>query len=564
MRKTIIIIGCCIVILLLGFTGYRSYQVWKQNHGMAMARAYLAKADVQSTLLALQQVLNANPQNIEACRMMASLTEAQPLPEALPEALVWRQRVLELNPKSFDDRLSLVRSAIIIKDYSLATNTLAGAAESDKNTVAYHNIAGSIAYIEGNSEVAEAHYREAVRLDPSNPITQVNLAAVRLHGTNILDMAEARIDLQRVILNSTNADLCSQARRELINDAMRFNDLSKAMMLSKDLAEQTNSVFENKLLRLDVLLKVKSAEFKPALALCQSEAANDNAKLFALANWQVNNLSSAQALAWLKSLPMEVQTNQPAALLAAECQVQLSEWHDLQAAIQSQNWGTLEFIRHALLARALREQDLTVAATAEWDAALKLANPPRNPQKGSLLSLYHLAEGWKWNSEAEEILWVVVNQFPEEQGAVVELTKDLITSGRTRPLMQLFVTLSSRSPNDLELKNNLAVTAMLLGAQELNPYGLAQEVYEKSPKNGTYASTYAFSLYLQGKYADALQVMQQLPPKDLEDPSNAGYYGLILKSNGDKIRAKAYLNWSAKATLLPEEKALFDKAKAGL
>jgi len=103
------------------------------------------------------------------------------------------------------------------------------------------------------------------------------------------------------------------------------------------------------------------------------------------------------------------------------------------------------------------------------------------------------------------------------------------------------------------------MTAMLLDAQELNPYDLAQEVYEKAPKNPGYVSTYALALYLQKKYNDALKVIEQLPSKELKDPSNAGYYGLILKANGD-ARAASYLNIALKGGLLPEERKLFEQA----
>jgi len=556
MRKLIIILSSCIAVLLLGYSGYRGYLVWKQSHGMAMAREYYAKSDVRNTVLSLQQVLAANPRNIEAARMMAGLAEAA----RSPGALVWRQRVLELNPKSYEDRLSLAQTAIIFQDYPLATNTLAGVAEADKKTAAYHNIAGTAALMGGQPDEAEAHFSESIRIDPSNPIPQVNLAVVRLHRTNALDMAEARISLQRVILTSTNAALCSQARRELLNDAMRFNDISKALTLSKELAQQTNAVFADKLLRLDVLMKTQSAEFKPALAAYRSEAATDPAKIFDLSNWQISKLSTAEALGWLQSLPMQTQTNQPAALLAAQCQMQLRDWRGLQASIQPQNWNELEFIRHAFVARALREQGLIEASTAEWGVALKDASD----QKGTLISLFRLAAAWNWNTEAEQILWTVVNRYPEEKWAAPVLGQALMVWQRTRSMMELFSIMSKRTPDDLDVKNNLAMTAMLLGAQEMNPYALAQEVYAKSPKNPSFASTYAFSLYLQGKYPDALKVMQQLTAKDLQSPSIAGYCGLILKANGNKAEAISYLNLAYKAQLLPEEKTLFDQARAGL
>jgi len=52
---------------------------------------------------------------------------------------------------------------------------------------------------------------------------------------------------------------------------------------------------------------------------------------------------------------------------------------------------------------------------------------------------------------------------------------------------------------------------------------------------------------LQGKYADALKTMQKLTQKDLENPSIAAYYGLILKANGKNAEAKAYLDRTSRA-----------------
>ena len=57
--------------------------------------------------------------------------------------------------------------------------------------------------------------------------------------------------------------------------------------------------------------------------------------------------------------------------------------------------------------------------------------------------------------------------------------------------------------------------------------------------------------------------MQAIPPKDLEQPAIAGYYGLILKAAGDKSRARSYLDQAFKGPLLPEEKKLFEQARAG-
>jgi hypothetical protein len=256
---------------------------------------------------------------------------------------------------------------------------------------------------------------------------------------------------------------------------------------------------------------------------------------------------------------MNMQTNQPTTLLVAECYTSSKNWRGLQAWLEKQHWAELEFIRHAFMSRGLRGQELPDAAKTEWAQALNSANG----QKQSLIMLLRLAAQWKWVNEGEDLLWTIVNRFPQEKWASQALTQTLFAAGQTQSLMQLFKQELERTPSDLAAKNNLAMTALLLNAKELNPNDLAREVYQQAPTNSSVAATYAFSLYLQRKSAEALKVMQQLNPQDLDSPSIAGYYGLILKATGSNAKAKVYLDLTSKAGLLPEERKLFDQAKTG-
>src|SRR5262249_8562084 len=98
--------------------------------------------------------------------------------------------------------------------------------------------------------------------------------------------------------------------------------------------------------------------------------------------------------------------------------------------------------------------------------------------------------------------------------------------------------------------------------EEQKPHELAREVYEKRKDNPSYASTYAYSLHLQKKTFEALKIMDQLKPEQLEQPAMAGYYGLMLAASGDKAKAKKYVELGANArVLLPEERELFQRAK---
>jgi hypothetical protein len=523
---------------------------------MSLAHQFLAKADGQNALLCAQQVLRSEPHNLDATRVMAQLTEAA----RSPTALLWWTRVVELNPHSLDDRLALAQTALIMRDYSSANDALEAMDQAGKNTAAYHNIAGAVAAAANQSAQAEAHFLEAARLDPQNQTVQLNLAVMRLHGSNDLDQAEARIMLQRLSSNATNSFLRCQALRELAVDALRHRQADQALSWSQHLLQETNSVFQDWLLRLEVLQQTGNAGFRPALTSVQHEAGGDSGKIYELATWQMAKTSPQDALAWLRTLPSNTQSNQSVELVAAECGTLLQDWRGLQGSLTNQNWAELECVRHAYLSRALRGQELADSAKAEWEQALKAANG----QKENLVILLRLAAQWNWQSEGEDILWIIVKRYPGEQWAIRALVQVMYLGGRTRPLMQLYSQEARRDPSDLLTKNNLAMIALLLDAQELKPYDLAREVYQKSPTNAVYASTYAFSLYLQGKNAEALKVMGTLNQRELEDPSIAGYYGLILKASGDRAGARAYLDWTSRARLLPEEKALFEQAKAGL
>ena len=126
--------------------------------------------------------------------------------------------------------------------------------------------------------------------------------------------------------------------------------------------------------------------------------------------------------------------------------------------------------------------------------------------------------------------------------------------------MKLYSQEVRRSPADLPSRNNLALVALLLDAKEAQPFDLAREVYQKSPTNANFASTYAFALLVREKNAEALKIIESLKTQDLQSPGIAGYYGLILQATGNGAKAKKYLNLAVKGRLLPEERKLFERA----
>lgn len=552
MRKILILVLICNVVLLAGYAGFRGYKVWRQGHMMSLAHRFLARSDERNALLCLGQVLRSNPHHLEACRLMARLADSA----RSPSAVLWRHRVLELNPASLEDQLALAQSALMLRDYATAAQALEAVSEANRSTAGYQNVAGTVAAAANKLTEAETHFLEATQLEPTNPVPVLNLAVVRLQQTNAVRQAQARTALQELC---ANVRLRSQALRELARDAMRQSQTNEALALTATLLEQTNATLGDRLLRLEVVHQSASPEFPASLAGVQQQAAQDPHQVAEVATWQLAKLGPADTRAWLGSLPPSIQTNAPVTLVAAQCQLQLRDWAGFQAVLAPSQWGELEFLRHAWLCRAMREQSLSAAAQTEWDQSVKLALA----QKERLILLLRLVVTWNWRGESQELLWRVVDQYPAEQWAARALAQVLFADGQTRSLLLLYSQQLKRSPADLDAKNNLAMAALLLDAQEWRPHELARQVYQVAPTNAAFASTYAFSLHLQAKHQEALQVLQQLPPAELQHSSIRGYYGLVLQAVGQSAQAKACLEAACTAPLLPEERKLFERAKAG-
>jgi tetratricopeptide (TPR) repeat protein len=610
MRKILIVLLAGTVLLLVGYAAYRGYKVYKQERMVKLARQFIAKNDVRNATLALRQALASNPKNVEALRLAAQLDEAG----GSPEALYLRSRVVDLNPGSLDDRLSLAAVAVALNDLERATNALARVSESGRKTFAYHNAVGSVAVAaaraageasrraaqmsqyagqavvqaqeknkpaeaaslraEATNQLAEAssqyaqafrhlaeaeeHFQEAAKLEPANLVSQLNLAIVRLHQTNEQAQSQGRLALNDL---RSKPELRCQALRELADDALRHARTNDALALSLELIQQTNSVFRDKLTHLVVLRLVRSPEFDSTLAGFQAKAGTNQAEAYQLGAWEMQVLTNgpSKALRWLTSLPDQTTTNPPVAILVADCRSILKDWPGLQKTVENQNWGPYEFSRHALLARALRGQGLTDSSKTEWGQAVTAVTG----NLAGMRDLLRLAKNWGWPVETEELLSSIVNQYPKETWAYQSLGKLLYAQGRTRSLMSLFNQQAKSKPSDLETKNNLAMIALLLNAEEVRPNTLAAEAYKATPTNRSFASTYAFSLYCQTNYPDALKVMETLEPADLERDSIAGYYGLILLKCGDTNTAQRYLDLGLAAKVqLPEERKLFEQAKA--
>jgi len=502
--------------------------------------------------LAARSILEMKPSSARAARIMAQLAERG----GERSALDWRRKVVQLDPHSVDDALALVRCAVQFSDIPTAELTLVAVDENSRNTASYHEASALVAQFKHQDEKAEAEWNEALRLRPDDKSFQLQLGMLRLRANEPKRRAAGE-----AMLTALRSDLAerSAATRALINTGVRRKeDPRKLMELARELQAYPEATWNDRFVYLDFLHGLQDPQFSAYLTELEKIAPNKASSLAALLSWMAMNNLSLLALDYSKSLPAESLRNWPVPLALADAYVRLRDWQNLEAGTAKANWGRFEFLRHAYLARSLREQDKPAAAEHEWGAAVKDATSSE-----SLVLLIQPVSEWGWENETTDLLWALSKRSEKQKDAFVALYQHYAKTMDTQGLYRVLVRLSELDSTNLNIQNNLAQVSLLLNANLEKARRSAADVYHKSPTNPAYVTTYAYSLLTRGNAKEALQIMSSLKEEQLSDPTIGAYYGICLAALRDE-RARSFLEAGQKATLLPEEKKLIDNALTNL
>jgi thioredoxin-like negative regulator of GroEL len=323
------------------------------------------------------------------------------------------------------------------------------------------------------------------------------------------------------------------------------------------LESDTNATFEDGILQLSILRDAGSADFSAQLNSLKAEAAFKPEHVYTLAAWLGSHNLADDANTWLASLPDDAQTNTAVRMARADNLLTLSNWTGVVNFLQEQNWGELDFIRLAELSRASHEQRLDIVSDADWQNAVQAAGNRLKP----LVTLSRLAATWHWNNRREDILWQIIQLYPGEHWVLQALDQMYTSQGNTRGLQKVYTTLVDFDANDVAAKNNLAYLDLLLNVQVPDATQMARETYLAYPKIAAFAATYAYAQHLQGDTAAGLKTLETLTPQELEQPSVAVYYGVLLTASGETNKAKKYLDIAETGNLLPEERQLITTAR---
>lgn len=553
LKKTLIFVAVLAIVASAGWFGRKAYKKSAEHRLILQAHQYLEQKDLRNTALCLQRAMQINPLSIEASQMMAELLEAA----NAPGALSWRMRVAKLQPDNVTNLFLWARAALEAKDFPSATEALAGVKDQAKTTADYSKLAGVLAWNTGKFPEAEKHYQEALRLEPANAANLLNLAIIHLASTNKTIADAARLSLEQV---ATNPPLRLLALRQLQQDAITRKSMFKAISYSTKIVSAPGANFGDKINFLQLLRETQSSDYVPVTAALKQAAANSPANAFALGRWLVTAEGPGPALLWLRGLSPGMQTNQPVPLIITDCEIALKDWKGLLALVSKQNWGEAEFYRLAVESLAQRSLGQTAAAENAWRKALRLTTH----QLDRLTRLAQVASTWGWLPEKTEVLRQITDEFPKEKWAVDQLMAQLYVEGKTREMQELLVKFQADDPADARLKNNLANVFLLRKSELDKAYRLSKEAYGTLPGDPFIISTYAYSLLMQDKAGEALNVLNGLKSEYLQIPSVAAYYGVIQAQAGHKDIAQTSLARAETAKLLPEEKELIRLAKARL
>ena len=548
--KKILVLAALLVVVALGiWLGLPAYRASKEKKFAAQAMEALVKGENRQALLNAQQVMVLNSNNVTACRVLAELSDLA----RSPNALVWRRRVAEIEPTR-SNKLMFASAALRYEQppFPLAVQTLAELGDGS-NDVAFQLVSAQLALKQNRIADGEKHLQQAIRLEPANESHRINLGVIRLESRDAAVSAVARAELEQRTGNA-------QALRALLVHHTSRRRFAEAEQYSAALLKLTNSVWSDKLEHLTVLRGAQSPQFDSFLATLQRSAATN---VFAAAELvtRLTELGAAtNAIDWVKSLPVATQKEPPLPVVVASAYFSLARWRELEEQLNAGVWPERDFVRKALLTYAVRKQGGTDAAAAHWRDAVKLAG-----ERPELLgALAQMANGWGWTNETESTLWRAAKDFPKERWPLESLQNGFLRQRHTRGVLEVNALMLERQPTNIVAQNNWASLALLLNTNVVRAHELARQVYERGTNNFAFVSTYAWSLHVQGKSAEALKLMDTLQPAELNDPSVAGYYGAILVAAGQKEKARTYLDRTMGAQLLPEEMQMVADARRKL
>jgi Flp pilus assembly protein TadD len=531
------------LIGVIGWGGYSLYRVEKQRRLVTNARTALRESANEEALFWASQALKNKKDGAEECRLMAEVAESA----RSPEAIFWRARAASLEPKLLQNYLAWAKTALGFGNPVAARYALDAAPKEAQQNASWHSLYAGLASNTGQTSAAEFHFAEAARLQPQNPIHEVNLSTFRLSSPDP-KVAEAA----RKSLESQSADPAVQLLvwRALLRDGIGRNDLEFAKTYQERLWNDPRAEFGDKANCLEVARR--NGSLQPFLEQLQKELTNQPEQATLLIYWMMNHGLGAEAIRWADSVFPRSTAKLSVQIAVADALLQEKHWPELRNRIVGENWKQFEFIRQAMLVRTDREQDLP-AWRADWMKLVQFV-----PTVRGKLPLGRLAESWGWLDDARDLYWQVVDTSAlEKPEALARLWTIYQGERNTAGLLRVATKQHEDNPNNLVARNNYAFLLLLLDVNRQKAVRLAEESAKQAPNQPNVAATLAFARLRQGNPELARQILEKFDKQTLQEPGIALYYAFSMAAVEQSEEALYYAKIAeGTGRLLPEEESL--------
>ena len=557
-RLTLTIAGLAIALLAGVFVfsyGSKFYENWRERGLLRQATIFAKEGNLSKATQTAQELFHRHPDSIAALSILADTAERQ----NLEEAVSWRERIARLLPKDPESQLNFASAALRFGKLDFAREALNRVSPGDRDSAAFHVVAGWLARAEGNFAGQEEQFAAAVAKEPKNDLYQFNLAALQIRSKEKEKSKNARDTLERL---STIEPYRTGALRALLNDAVDRNDRTAADNFAQQLQMSPEVTFGDLLLCLNFYRKLDEKKFRQLLDKVKPFAARDVPNLASLMEWMNQNGLAGDVVKWVDKLPAARLSLPPASVAVADAYATVKNWPGLKRWTRSGNWGGAEYLRsayHAIAERHLRPSNTSEFVTL-WHSARELSGDDSERK----LMLARLATKWQLASEAEEI-WVRVEENPAMRREALDNLRELYrVKDETTKLYAVLERLHESSPNEAAITADLGRLGLNLGENVERSHQFAKEAYDRAPNDVNCAVTYAYSLHRLGRTAEALAIIQGLQVEQLHDAHAAVYVALVLAGGNEMEGAKDYIAAAENGKLYPEEKKLLEESKATL
>jgi Tfp pilus assembly protein PilF len=555
-----LLVAAFVIAILLGIAcfsyGSKLYRDWHQSRSLHRAASMLQEERFIEAAQTAREVVKLDPDSLPAYYILAEAAEKR----NLEEAVSWRAQIARLLPRDPDSQLNLASAALRFGKLDLARKALGQVASSDRDSAAFHVVAGWLARAEGNFAEQQEQFAAAVKKEPGNDLYQFNLAALQIHSSDVEKSVKARETLDRL---SKLAPFRTGALRALLNDAVARNDIAAADNFAQQLQMSQEVTFGDYLLCLNFYQKLDEKKFRLLLERVKPFAARNPSDLASLMNWMNENGLAGDVVKWIDKLPPDKLSSPPASIAVADAYSNAKNWSRLKRWTRTGMWGEAEYLRLAYQAIATRRSQSRSGGTAdtEFETLWRSGEQAANEQPARELDLARLASKWNLDKESEQLWLRVAKNPPMRREALDALRRFYRANNETGKLYEVLQRLHESSPNEAPITADLARLGLNIEQNPKQSYDLAKEAYDRAPNEVNCAVTYAFSLDRLGRGAEGLEVIQKLPADQLHDPHAAVYVALLLLDTNQIDAAKEYIAATDDAKIYQEEKKLLDEVK---